>query len=191
MKSLVRQLGLILVITVLAGVLRLSNLGEVNLYNDEFYQFEAAVGWLKTGEWVRWDYYTEAGDKPYDRAKLFMVQIAGSIALFGDNELAARLPAALWGILLIPVTILIILRVSKHELVAYGTGLVLAFDQLSIGLSRYVRMYSMLMVCSIMLVFTVYQLIESRGWKKRLLYGAAAAITTSVAVLIFKELTLA
>src|SRR3989338_1015581 len=191
MKSLVRKLGLILAITVLAGVLRLPNLGEVNLYNDEYYQFEAAVGWLKTGDWVRWDYYAEAGDKPYERAKLFMYQVAGSIVVFGENEFAARLPAALWGILLIPITSLIVLRISKHELIAYGTGLVLAFDQLSIGLSRYVRMYSMLMVLSIVLVFTIYQLIESQGWKKRLLYGVAAASTAGVAVLIFKELTLA
>lgn len=191
MKSLVRKISLILVLTMVAAWLRLPNLGAVNFYNDEYYQFEAAVGWLETGEWVRWDYYTNAVDKPYSRAKLFMVQVAGSLALFGDNEFAARLPAALWGILLIPVTVLILLRVSRHQLIAYGTGIVLTFDQLSIALSRYVRMYSMLMVCSIALIFFLYQCIESRQWKPRLWYGLVAMMTTIIAVSIFKELTLA
>lgn len=190
MKSLVRKVGLILALTVLAAWLRLPSLGEVNLYNDEYYQFEAAVGWLKKGEWVRWDYYTATADKPYDRAKLFMVQVAGSIALFGETEWAARLPAALWGILLIPLTVLLLLRISKHELMAYGTGLVLAVDPLSIELSRYVRMYSMLMVCSIGIVFLFYRCLESRRWA-RLWYGGGALVVTIIAVLIFKELTLA
>lgn len=187
MKSLVRKVGLILALTVLAAWLRLPNLGDVNLYNDEYYQFEAAVGWLKTGEWVRWDYYTATADKPYDRAKLFMVQVAGSIALFGETEWAARLPAAIWGILLIPLTVLLLLRISKHELIAYGTGLVLAVDPLSIELSRYVRMYSMMMVGGIVLIYALYYCIQHRSWKS----GGLAVSAGVISVLIFKELTLA
>ncbi len=191
MKSLGVKIAIIMVLTVLAGWLRLANLGAVNLYNDEYYQFETAVGWLRLGEWVRYDYYEEAAGKPYDRAKIFIVQVAASIRMFGETEAAGRLPAALWGTLLIPVTILCLLIVVRRPWIAYGTGLVLVFDELSIGLSRYVRMYSMLMVLLVILVTLVYLLLECTGWKKRLWYGMSSALVLCLSLLIFKELTLA
>lgn len=191
MKSPVVQISLIVAITALAVWLRFPYLSVVNLYNDEYYQFETAVGKLKLGEWVRYDYYTESAGKPYDRAKLFIYQVAGSIALFGEKESAARLPAAVWGTLLIPIVIIGLLGLLKHPALAYLTGLVLALDNFSIGLSRYVRMYSMLMVCSIGLVFCLYQLMETRDWRQRLVYGMAGFVLLGLLLLIFKELALA
>ena len=191
MKSLGVKVTFIVILTLLAGWLRLANLGAVNLYNDEFYQFETAVGQLRLGEWVRYDYYNEGAGKVYDRAKLFIWQVAASIRLFGENETAGRLPAALWGTLLIPVVVLLLLRVLKHDWIAYGTGVVLLFDDLSIGLSRYVRMYSMLMVLVTLLVICVYLLFEAKLWKQRLAYGAVTAMALLLSLHIFKELTLA
>lgn len=191
MKSLGVKIAIIVLLTVLAGWLRLANLGSVNLYNDEYYQFETAVGWLKLGEWTRYNYYEEDAGKPYDRAKIFIVQVAASIKAFGETEAAGRLPAALWGTLLVSVVVIALLAVVRHPWIAYGTGFVLVFDELSIGLSRYVRMYSMLMVLLVLLVVFMYLLLETPGWKKRLLYGAGAAISLAFSILIFKELTIA
>ncbi len=191
MKSLVLKLILILALTVLAGWVRFANLGAVSLYNDEFYQFETAVGQLRLGEWVRYDYYHDAAGKGYDRAKLFIWQIVASIGLFGETEAAGRLPAALWGTLLIPVVVILLLKVLKHEWIAYGTGAVLLFDDLSIGLSRYVRMYSMLMVLVVLLVVCIYLLFEASQWKQRLVYGIGSVVILALSLHIFKELTLA
>ncbi|MBI4406905.1 MAG: phospholipid carrier-dependent glycosyltransferase [Candidatus Kerfeldbacteria bacterium] len=191
MKSLVVKISLIVAITLLAAWLRLPHLGAVNLYNDEYYQFETAVGQLKLGEWVRYDYYTEAAGKPYDRAKLFIYQVVGSLAVFGETESAARLPAAVWGIVLVPLVILGLLHTLKHPALAYLTGVVLAFDDFSIGLSRYVRMYSMLMVLSVALVWCVYQCLETHQRWKRLGYGLASSLLLVLSFIIFKELTLA
>lgn len=191
MKSLGVKVGIVLLFTVLAGWVRLAHLGSVNLYNDEYYQFETAVGWLKLGEWVRYDYYNADAGKPYDRAKLFIIQVAASIHTFGETEAAGRLPAALWGVLLIPVVMLALFAVTKHHWIAYVSGFILIFDQLSIGLSRYVRMYSMLMVLLVLVVTFCYLLFETHGWKKRFGYGLGLAVSTVLSVLIFKELTLA
>ncbi len=191
MKSLVVKISLIVAITLLAAWLRLPHLGTVNLYNDEYYQFETAVGQLKLGEWVRYDYYTESAGKPYDRAKLFIYQVAGSISVLGETESSARLPAALWGIVLIPVVMIGLLKILKHPALAYLTGVVLAFDNFSIGLSRYVRMYSMLMVFSVALAWCVYQCMEAHHWRKRLGYGLASSALLAVSMIIFKELALA
>lgn len=190
MKSLPWQIACITTLTILAFWFRFADLGRVNLYNDEYYQFETAVGFLKTGQFARYDFYTNELGKPYTRALPFILQIIGSMKLFGVSEMAARLPAVLWGTLLIPFVIITVRWLTQQPLLAYATGMILTFDDFMIGLSRYVRMYTMLIFLSVVIVVAVFAFAEAHT-KKRWWWLLAALIATIVSVNIFKELSLA
>lgn len=190
MKRLRWQALCLVVITVIAFWLRANHLGLVNLYNDEYYQFETAVGYLKTRQWARYDFYTGTVGAAYMRALPYTLQIAASMKLFGISERAARLPAVLWGTLLIPLTILLVWRLTRRPQLAYATGLILTFDDFMIGLSRYVRMYMMLAVCCLVIAAAVYAFAEART-RWRWWWFGLAGLAAAMAFSIFKELTLA
>lgn len=179
--------GLIL----LAAWLRLPHLGAVNLYNDEYYQFETAVGWLNGGELARYDFYTDTLGEVYNRAVPFIAQVIMSLKIFGVSEAAARLPAALWGIALVPLVALAVYHITKHRYVAYSIGAVLALDDFMIGLSRYVRMYSMLIICLFVVGVAVYQWGEAKSARVRWAWVVAGVIALLLSLSVFKELTLA
>lgn len=175
----------------LAAWLRLPHLGAVNLYNDEYYQFETAVGWLNGGELARYDFYTNTLGDAYARAVPFIVQVIISLKVFGISEAAARLPAALWGIALIPLVGLAFYHITHHRYLAYSIAAVLALDDFMIGLSRYVRMYSMLIVCLFVVGVAAYQWCEAEQTRVRWLWITAGVIALGLSLSIFKELTLA
>ena len=62
--------------------------------------------------------------------------IAGSIALFGDNQLAWRLPAVIAGLACIAALYFVALELSGNKRTALLAAALLAFDPLSILLSR-------------------------------------------------------
>lgn len=190
MKRLHWQLICIGVISLIGFWLRCSNLGQVNLYNDEYYQFETAVGYLKTGQWARYNFYTQQAETEYTRALPFTAQIVASLKVFGISEAAARFPAVVWGALLIPFMMGLIWWLTKQPWLAYGVGAVLALDDFMIGMSRYVRMYTMLIVCALIIAVAVYAFAEAKT-QRRWWWLGLAGITSLVSLSIFKELTLA
>jgi hypothetical protein len=60
-----------------------------------------------------------------------------------------------------------------------------------IGLSRYVRMYSMLVVCLFVVAVAVYQCCEGKSSRVRWLWAVVGSVSLILAVTIFKELALA
>lgn len=190
MKRLHWQLICIGVISLIGFWLRISHLGQVNLYNDEYYQFETAVGYLKTGQWARYNFYTQQAEAEYKRALPFTAQVVASLKVFGISEAAARLPAVGWGTLLIPIMMGLVWWLTKQPWLAYGVGTVLVFDDFMIGLSRYVRMYTMLIVCGVIVAAAVYAFAEAKTHRRWWWLGVAA-VTSVVSLSIFKELTLA
>ncbi|EKE20579.1 MAG: hypothetical protein ACD_7C00522G0001, partial [uncultured bacterium] len=51
-----KVLAILVAILVLAGFLRFYNLDEKSFSADEFLGVNTAYGYLKTGEWRRWDF---------------------------------------------------------------------------------------------------------------------------------------
>ena len=191
MKSLYVHIVAITLLTVMAGWLRLAQLGDINLHDDEFYQFETAVGYLETGQFARYNFFTQQTEGVYTRAIPFTWQVILSLHQFGYTEWAARLPAVIWGTALIPVVIISLLWLTRRSDLAYGLGWLLTFDNFFIALSRYVRMYSMIIVLLFTLSVLVYQWLQVNDRRQRLYYGATIVGLTLLSWFTFSELTLA
>lgn len=191
MKSLQLHVMAIALLTVLAFWLRFANIDAINLYNDEYYQVETAAGLIETGEYKIYNFTTSELGEEYTRAKFFIQQVALSFKVFGYNEMAARLPAILWGTLLIPVMIVGLLLITKNPWLAYGTGLLILYDDFFIEMSRFTRMYTMLFVLSMIIMFVVYKLLSDISNKKRLGFGILAIMLSILSYYTFAELTLA
>src|SRR5215210_5885170 len=93
----------VLVLTVMAGAVRLHGLGasDGRLTDDEARLGLAADGVLQTG------LPTMPSGRVYTRGMLNSYLIAGSFGLLGRGDFAARLPSALAGTLLVPVVFLL------------------------------------------------------------------------------------
>ncbi|MFA5994818.1 MAG: hypothetical protein WCW27_03340 [Patescibacteria group bacterium] len=190
MKRLYWHIIAIAVITLLAFWLRAANLGALNFYNDEYYHVNTAVGYLKFGEFKQYNFYTEQLEKPYTRASIFTWQVAQSFKWFGVYEQSARLPSLLWGTLLIPVLIILLLCFTKEPLIAYSVGLWITFDNFFVDMSRFTRMYSMMFVLSVLVVFGFYGFTQAKTKSKRY-WLAITGMAVLLNVLVFKELTIA
>lgn len=148
---------------------RFANLGDNNFQNDEFYHIEAGVGYLKTGEFVLWDFLKEQPYQEYKRAWIYTWQVAQSIRVFGENEFAARLPSVIWGTALLPLLALFGWKATGYRLVGVFAVLLATFDQSLIWSSRISRMYSMFVFLVILSVFLVFQALHKR-YKKFFLH---------------------
>lgn len=189
MKSLYWHIIGITLLTVLGFWLRFSHLDAINLYNDEFYQFETAVGYLETGEFKRYDFITQQVGESYTRAKIYTWQIAQSLKLFGYNEFAARLPSVVWGTLLIPLLIVFVLQTLKNPFIAYATATLIVFDDFFIEMARFTRMYSMFFVLSIVVLWCSWLFFTHK--RKRWLFATLGIVALLINGLIFKELAMA
>lgn len=117
---------ILIVIVILGAVLRLASLGQVpaGISPDEVVQGYSAYSLLQTGqdEWgISWPVTSFRSFVDY-KAPLQTYLMVPSIAIFGLNEFAVRLPSAIFGILAIYVVYLL----TKH-LFNEKTGLLAAF----------------------------------------------------------------
>lgn len=129
----------LLTIVAVAGFLRLHQLGQVPPSLD---WDEASIGWnaysiLKTGT----DEYGKA--RPVSirsfndyKPPLYVYAAIPSIAIFGLNELAVRLPSALAGILTVVVTFFLVRELTKNNLLGYLATALLAISPWAIQFSR-------------------------------------------------------
>lgn len=192
MKSPYIHIILIGLLTAIGFWLRFTHLDAINLYGDEYFQFETAAGYLTTGEFVRYNFYTEQIGEPYTRAKTYTWQIAQSMKVFGVNEIGARFPAVVWGTLLIPLLIGGLLLTTKQPWTAYAVGVLVAFDNFFLEMSRFTRMYSMLFVLTVLVVIGFY--VATTSTVKRWLRWLGAGISGGGLILastIYMELTMA
>lgn len=171
--------------------LRFANLDIINLFNDEYYQFDTAVGLLETGEYNRYNFYTGETEESYTRAKIYTWQIAQSMKFFGYTETAARFPAVFWGTILAPLLIIVLLLMLKNPWVAYGSGLLVTFDNFFVEMSRFTRMYSMVFVLTILVLVLVYKFLSAQSKKSQIIYGILSLGFFMAYFFAFEELSLA
>lgn len=181
--------------------LRVSAIDTFVFENDEYYHVDAAIGYLKTGEYVLWDHrlnqpQTQSLDKtvaleqtqpkePYTRAWPYTWQVAQSIKIFGASEWAMRLPALVWGLgLLVLIPLVAYSWTKSWEVVFYSSALT-AFDGSYLWASTYTRMYSMFWVLALAAIwFFVKALAASRERRVVWLWLMTAMFFTLISVLI-------
>lgn len=123
----------------LAFVLRFWRLGLVppGLFGDEVDTGYQAFSILKTGR----DYFGNFLPVHFQsygdwRVPLYIYLDTASIALFGLNELAVRLPAVILGVLAVLVSFFLAKKISKDEKVGLATAFLVAISPWHIHFSR-------------------------------------------------------
>jgi hypothetical protein len=160
------------VLLVWGSWIRVAALDSHVLQGDEYFHINTAKGWLETGEFVQWDWLNEEPmweRAPYTRAWPYTLQVAGSIAVFGESEVALRLPAFLWGILFLVLTPLFVHRWTRSSAIAALTTALVAFDGTFVWQATFSRMYSMLFVLTLVVVHCVYRALsgDTKNRKRR------------------------
>lgn len=130
-------------------------LSDVAFSNDEVFQLEAAVGYNKTGQFVRWDFQRQEPmyNGTYTRAWPYTLQLAAILNFFPIDEYWARIASVLWGIVTLTILFFITRYYTKNNSISL---VVMGFGTMSETLywaSTTLRMYSMLAALSLLFVF--------------------------------------
>lgn len=141
------------------ALIALPALGASGLFDrDEGYYAESARGMLERGDPV---IPRVAGEDWLEKPPLSYWLMMGSLACFGRNEFAARLPSALAGLAMIALT----MRLGRRLLGAFGgllAGLVLASSLLFALTMRLALLDTVLGVCVLVAMFGLWDLVEGR-----------------------------
>ena len=150
-----RLLLLALLLTLIAALPRLYNLGELGFYMDEE---TTAFASRSMAEGM---HPQMPSGMPYHRAILHSWMNALSAKAFGlDNEFSYRLPAAIFGILTIPLLFLLA-RPYVGTPAAFLVALLLALSEWHIFTSRQARMYAPFLFFYIASVFSILRWAQS------------------------------
>jgi len=97
----------------------------------------------------------------YTRAPVYTAVTAFFYRLLGVNETTSRIPAALFGILCIPLAYGITRRVFSRQ-AGLMTAFLVAFSHFEIGWSRVARMYTLLQCLALLIVWTFLMAYERK-----------------------------
>lgn len=179
----------------LVGWLTLPTLSDQNFQNDEYFQVEAAKGYLETGEFYRWDFTTDQvrikNDEPslYARAWPHTWQIAQSFRLFGVSEWSARLPSVIWFAVFILLVYFLVSRWMKDKLFAALLAFMFVFFDHFIVWAQTARMYSMFLPIATVAIaswYKAYTFSLRASWWKSIGMISAAGLVSIFAILVHK-----
>ena len=176
----------LIAVLILATFLRSYKLGEKSFSADEFLGVNTSYGYMKTGEWRRWDFNLEKpfedneyfktffdfdlwGDGPetYTRAWVYNWQVAQSLRFLPDSqEWSYRLVSVIWGVLGVLLVYFIGLKMTKNKMIALISGLLMAFSIDGIIFSRMMRMYAMFLPVFLIFSFVAFNFFESKKKSK-------------------------
>jgi len=156
----------IITLILISIFLRFHALGDFDFRTDEYAHFSSAIGYLKTGEFVRWNFLVDSPGEEYTRAWPFTWQIAQSFKIFGVSIFSGRLVSFLWGTLFLPLVYLVTKRITDSKKVALLTLFLIALDPYFIFLSRWMRMYQMFIVLFFLMIYFFYIGFEYRHKEK-------------------------
>jgi hypothetical protein len=172
--SKIREWWPLAAIIVAGAYLRLTHLGALGFRWDEDLSGLAVRAILEKG----------VPELPsgmvYLRGGIFSHLMAASASLFGFSEFALRLPAALFGIALIPVAYLFG-NALFGRVVGLVTAALLAVSIWDIDLSRYARFYSAFSVLYVLTLYSIWQFrIKTQSTAGGVLCVALAIVTLSL-----------
>jgi hypothetical protein len=155
-----------------AAVLRLWGLGALGLEVDEGVQALAVQGWLGSGLPIL------PSGIMYQRAIPFGALQALAAGAIGLDEIALRLPAALFGIVSVLVTFAFA-RALFDRRIAWVAALFIALSGWEIELSRYARFYTAFQVTYLLALLCFFRALSkgARAWRWAFAAAAIAAMT--------------
>lgn len=176
-----RTCGAVVLLLAMALAIRLIQLDRLP-WTDELYTTLAAQGWLAEGS-------PRVGDGIYGRAELYTILVAGSLKLFGDGLVAARVPSVIFGSLLVVAVFLWVRKVSS-VLAAWIAALFVCFAPIAIQTSQFARFYALFGLTFWLAAIAIYALTERRlSWSVSAPL-AVAAVAGLLLSLHLQELTL-
>jgi len=129
-------------------------------YDDALYAHEAKE-MLRTGDWwnVRFN-----GELNFEYPPMFLWLDASSMRIFGVNDFAAKLPAAVAGLGTVLALYFLALRMSGDDAFAWGSALVLATTQPFLKLAGHAMTdVPFTFFCTLALLFYAMAMNEGRG----------------------------
>ncbi len=141
------------VVVLLGAYHRIAAVDTYSFQNDEYYHVNTAKGLIETGEYVQWDWLEQAAGEEYVRGSIYTWQVAKSVQWFGESEWAFRLPALLWGIVFLGMLALFVRRISQSWEISFYVTTLASLDNGYIWSSNYTRMYSMLTVAVVIILW--------------------------------------
>ncbi len=162
----------ILVMTAVAGWLRLPDLGTLSLYGDEDYTILAVQAILTDG------FPHMPSGMGYWRAIPYSYIAAASSWWFGLSAFSIRLPSAIFGALTVPVFYAIARRLTGAHPAALASWL-LVFSAWHVDVSREGRMYAMFLAFFLLSIFYLLKgLTEDRTMYKVLAFFVSSVTVT-------------
>lgn len=163
MPSLTRSWFLVLLVILLcAGYWRFTNLGHDSFWHDEIFTVEDAQKGLN-------------GFSDPHHAPLLHILTYTSFTLFGENEITARLPSALAGLL--GVGLLALLgAVMGHPRAGLWAAFLLALLPFHVQYSQEARYYALLLALSLLTFITLYLAVTRRTLVWWASFGLATAL---------------
>ena len=152
--SISRRQVILAAITLAAAILRLTHLGTESFWIDEVSQAKAAslmgeLGWRAVA--------SRENVSPLSHVILWVLQ-----GMFGYSETVARLPSAIAGILLVPVTYSLGRRLASHR-VGLIAALLVAINPYGLWYSRDARMYALLSLWCAVYLLCLLNLLRDPG----------------------------
>ena len=148
-------LFLLFVFIIVGGYLRVIKLDRPMFWVDEFKHVFAAKGIIETGKPML------PSGSLYTRSIIYTYILSLFFKLFGTNEVTARLPSVIFGVLMIPLTYYVASRLINRN-----TGIISAFlvalSPFSIRWSSTCRMYSLFQPLYLLSVFYFFKAFEER-----------------------------
>jgi 4-amino-4-deoxy-L-arabinose transferase-like glycosyltransferase len=156
-KTLEKSVPVLLLIGFLAvgSWLRLRNLGVTSFWVDEVNTFYCAKSWNETGKIIM------PSGMVNERASLYTVVTALGFRLFGMDETATRLPAAIFGVCSILFSYWLAKKIFDRN-IALLAAFFVAFSHFEVGWSRTARMYTFLQALTLFLVYAFIRGFETK-----------------------------
>lgn len=156
-------LWVLIIILILAGITRLVNLGERVMSHDEINHVYFAWLWHDGGSYQH---------NPVSHGPLQFHLLKLSFFLFGDNDVTARLPAALAGVAAVALAWSFRKWLTRRG--ALAAALLLTFSPYMLYYSRYARNEILVVVETLLTLLAIFRYLETR--QNRWLYLLAAAL---------------
>lgn len=152
----------VIVLLVLAGVYTF-RLGIDDFHNDEHYHVLAAIGYLKTGHFIQWDMVNDVPWETYTRSWPYTWLIAQFFKIFGISEVSARLVSVVCGLVFAALFYWMVNKLTDNTYFSAVCTLLLGIHPNLIDIFRTVRMYSLMMVCGLLLIIFIFKAIYCRN----------------------------
>ncbi|KXB08562.1 hypothetical protein AKJ55_00755 [candidate division MSBL1 archaeon SCGC-AAA382M17] len=155
-----RYLLLIFILMIAGAILRFYQLGSQSVWLDESISAIASKNILETG----WP--TLPTGEPQTRALLSKVLIAISFGISGSFSTAAgRVPAAIFGVLSIPLAYLLGRKI-KNGRVGLILAFLLTFATVQVAWSRQMRMYQQLQFFFLLSLYLLERFLAKTNWRR-------------------------